>query len=614
MRLLIRPLGRLFKMTRFWQETAILLRQVKQFPALALMAVLWPLLAAGCEGFGISFLFGFLQNLVSPSAPPFQTGIGWFDTVILAVGASEHERLLRVSALILVSTWMRAGFNFLTIITMDTARFYLVNLLQKQMYEQLQSLALRFFGQAKAGELINTLTAELSNLQQALMTISFIISKSLVLLIYVLVLVKISWQLTLTATLLFSVIVVGLGRLNSWVRQASFPVSAASGKFTAIAVELINGMRTIHASATQDHERYRFYAAADQIMTASQQLSRVRSLTRPLAEGLATTVLVSIIVLAMSVFVANGTLQVATLLTFLFVLFRLVPAIQDIVGCLTNLSGFQGSIQIIEQFLRTEDKPYLVNGDRKFEQLRWSIAFVAVDFGYEPGQRILQDVTLTIEKGQTVALVGGSGAGKTTLADLIPRFYDPVQGQIFLDGYDLRQYDIQTVRQRIAVVSQDTFIFNTSVRNNLAYGLDGITDTQIVEVARRANALEFILALPEGFDTELGDRGVRLSGGQRQRLAIARALLRNPDILILDEATSALDSVSERLIQQSIEELSVGRTVIAIAHRLSTIERADKVVVLEKGQIVEQGSYQELLFRKGHLWNYHKMQQSGSLV
>jgi len=194
------------------------------------------------------------------------------------------------------------------------------------------------------------------------------------------------------------------------------------------------------------------------------------------------------------------------------------------------------------------------------------------------------------------------------LADLIPRFYDPAQGKILIDGVDLREFDIASLRRKLAVVSQDTFIFNTSVRNNIAYALEDVDEAAIWEAAKLANAWEFIQELPQGLDTQLGDRGVRLSGGQRQRIAIARALLRNPDILILDEATSALDSRSERLIQESLEKLSIGRTTIAIAHRLSTIVRADKVVVLDRGRIVEQGGYQELLARRGELWKYHQIQ------
>jgi ATP-binding cassette subfamily B protein/subfamily B ATP-binding cassette protein MsbA len=283
-------------------------------------------------------------------------------------------------------------------------------------------------------------------------------------------------------------------------------------------------------------------------------------------------------------------------------------------GTVAFLSTLKGSLENIKELLRTDNKPYFQNGSVPFTGLKRAIDLISVDFGYTPDDLVLHNITLTIERGKMTALVGASGAGKTTLVDLIPRFYDPTQGQVLIDGVDLREFEINSLRRKMAVVSQDTFIFNTSVWNNIAYGMPQATAAEIREAARLANALEFIEEMPAGFDTPLGDRGVRLSGGQRQRIAIARALLRDPEILILDEATSALDSVSERLIQESIEKLSVGRTVIAIAHRLSTIAKADKVVVLEQGRIVEQGNYQELLQQRGKLWKYHQMQhQLGQL-
>jgi subfamily B ATP-binding cassette protein MsbA len=287
---------------------------------------------------------------------------------------------------------------------------------------------------------------------------------------------------------------------------------------------------------------------------------------------------------------------------------RLVPIIQDVNGTRAVISSLHGSAENIKELLRTDNKTYFKNGKIEFSGLKRSIEFIDVDFGYDTKNLVLKNITLSIERGKMTALVGASGAGKTTLADLIPRFYDPTQGKVLIDGIDLRQFEINSLRQKLAIVSQDTFIFNTSVRNNIVYGKEGATEQEIQEAARLANALEFIQDMPEGFETQLGDRGVRLSGGQRQRIAIARALLRNPEILILDEATSALDSVSERLIQESIEKLSVGRTVIAIAHRLINIMRADKVVVLEQGEIVEQGTYNELLALRGKLWDYHQIQ------
>jgi ABC-type multidrug transport system fused ATPase/permease subunit len=221
---------------------------------------------------------------------------------------------------------------------------------------------------------------------------------------------------------------------------------------------------------------------------------------------------------------------------------------------------------------------------------------------------VLQDENIWVEAGKTTAVVGASGAGKSTLVDLVPRFFDPTSGRVLLDGIDLRDLKVASLRRRIAVVSQTAYIFNDTVRNNIAYGMPDLSMDRIREAAAKANALDFVESMPEGFDTVLGDFGIRLSGGERQRIAIARAILRDPEILILDEATSALDSVSERLVQQSLERLMEGRTVIAIAHRLSTVEHADWVVVLENGEVVEQGSYEDLLERRGFLWKYHSIQ------
>ena len=389
-------------------------------------------------------------------------------------------------------------------------------------------------------------------------------------------------------------------------------MSEANDKFTSTAIEFINGIRTVHAFETQNFERKRYYKASLNLVRSTTKLAVIGTGVKPLAEGLATTILVGMIIVAFSSFVTAGTLQVSSLLTFFFVLLRLVPILQDVNGTRAVLATMQGSTENIKALLRRDDKKYFQNGDTEFKGLNQSIDFVSVDFSYDDQKNVLSGIDLIIKRGQTTALVGSSGAGKSTLADLIARFYDPTAGQILVDGTDLRQIEIGSLRRRMAIVSQDTFLFNASVYSNIAYGTEDATQKTVQKAAHLANALEFIQAMPDGFETILGDRGMRLSGGQRQRIAIARALLRNPDILILDEATSALDSVSEQLIQESLEKLSVGRTVIVIAHRLSTIANADKVVVLEQGQIVEQGTYQELLDCRGALWNYHRMQQDKS--
>ena len=602
------------KATRIWQENYIFLREFKYFPKIAILALVFTFLAATFEGVSIGFLLSFLQSLTTPDSKPIQTGISWFDILILGVNASAVERLYRVSGLILMSSWIRSIFNYLAQISTEITQLNLLDRLRKQIFEQLQAVSLSFFTKIKTGELINTITTEVERVKQAFSERAFLLNRSLTIITYLLAMLILSWQLTIVAILLFSLMLASLSNLIARTRERSFPVSIANERFTSTAIEFISGMRTVQAFATQDFERKRYYQASSNLVAASTKLASSWSLVRPLAEGLATTILVGMIVVAFSIFVSNGTLQVASLLTFFFVLLRLVPILQDFNGTRATLATMQGSTEHIKALLRTDNKKYFDNGQIEFKQLDRSINFRSVDFGYDDGKLVLDNIDLIVERGQMTALIGASGAGKSTLADLIARFYDPTGGQISIDGIDLRQIEINSLRHKMAIVSQDTFIFNASVRDNIAYGTENATEDDIYKAARSANALEFIQDMPDGLDNMLGDRGVRLSGGQRQRIAIARAMLRNPEILILDEATSALDSVSERLIQKSIEQLSIDRTVIAIAHRLSTIVRADKVVVLEQGRIVEQGGYQELLKQRGHLWKYHQIQNSATGV
>ncbi|MBD2691791.1 heterocyst formation ABC transporter subunit HepA [Anabaena catenula] len=602
------PLRHLLNGTKFWQENYLILREFKHFRRITILALVFTFLAATFEGISIGFLLSFLQNLTNPNSQPIQIGIGWFDHYILGIHTSAVSRLYRVSFLILLSTWIRAAFNYFAQIYTEFCQLYLGDRLRKQIFEQLQSLSLSYFSTTRSGEIVNTITTEIERIRQGFSGGAFLFTRGLTVIVYLTTMVLLSWQLTLIAVFLFTLLAVGLSTLNAKVRESSFGTSVANGNFTSTALEFINGIRTVHASGTQEFERQRYYKASNQIVSSSTKVILTWTLVRPIAESAATTVLVGMIILAFSSFVVNGALQVSSLLTFFFVLFRLVPFIQDINGTRAFLSTLQGSAENIKTLLKSEDKTYFQNGTIEFTGFKRSIDLVSVDFGYSQNQRVLHNITLTIERGKMTALVGASGAGKTTIADLIPRFYDATDGYLYIDEVDVRQFEINSLRRKMAIVSQDTFIFNTSVWNNIAYGIPDATEAEIKEAARLANAQEFILEMPEGFDTKLGDRGIRLSGGQRQRLAIARALLRNPEILILDEATSALDSVSERLIQESLEKLAVGRTVIAIAHRLSTIAKADKVVVLEQGRIVEQGKYQELLEQQGKLWEYHQMQ------
>ena len=601
---------KLLKATSFWRDNYLLLRELKKFRWLAILALVFTLIGAGLEGITVGFIASFLQGLTNPSDPPIQTGIHWFDVWFLATDAGTAERIYRLAGLILILAWSRSIFIYLGAIYSRQTAFALAGRIRKSIFEQLQSLSLSYYSQSRSGEMLSTIIAEAQDLIQAFNSGTNLLTSAATLTAYLISLVLLSWQISLAVIMMFGLLSLGLSNLVGWSREASFAVSKAKGNLTSAAVELINGIRTIKAFATEDFERKRFYQATDELTEAKTKVSLLSDSIKPVADAVATTILIAIVTVAFMILVQGGGLKAAELLTFMFVLLRMMPLIAQINSHRGKLTSFQGAINNIQELLRTDNKIYLPNGSIPFQRLDKSIDLVWVDFGYDPKQLVLHNITLSIKKGQTTALVGSSGAGKTTLVDLICRFYEPTKGQIFIDGIVLQDLEISSLRNKMAIVSQDTFIFNTSVRNNIAYGLEEVNDQEIKQAALSANAWEFIQQLPEGLDTILGDRGVRLSGGQRQRIAIARALLRNPEILILDEATSALDSVTERLIQESLERLSVGRTVIAIAHRLSTIIRADQVVVLEQGRIVEQGKYQELLEQQGKLWQYHQMQHS----
>jgi subfamily B ATP-binding cassette protein MsbA len=598
----------LSKKTKFWADNYLVLRELKHLSKISTLSIGFTIFSALFEGFSIGFLAAFLQSLIEPNAQPIQTGINWIDVSILGVNLSSTERLYHIAALILVTIWIRVGLNYLAAASTAIVQYKLVERIRHQVFEQLQSFSLSYFSKTRSGDLINTILNETDRLYGAFSAIAALLTTTLTASVYVISLFWLSWQMTIAVIVLFYLLIVGLSTLDKYIRELSFEIPKAAGQFTSILAEFIGGIRTVHAFVSQDFERQRFNRALSGLVKANIRTNLLAASVKPLADGLGMTIMVGLIVVGFAGLVFKGNLQVTSLLTFFYVLFRFIPLFQVINGTKSYLSTLAGSIENIKQFLRTDDKPYFIDGTKEFTGLARSIDFVSVDFSHDRDRLVLHNITLSIKQGEMTALVGASGAGKTTLVDLIARFIDPIEGQILVDGVDLREFKIASLRQKMAIVSQDTFIFNTSVYDNITYGSEGVERERVIEAAQLANALEFIQDLPDGFDTVLGDRGVRLSGGQRQRIAIARALLRNPEILILDEATSALDSISERLIQEALEKLSVGRTVIAIAHRLSTIAQADKVVVLEQGRIVEQGQYQELLEQRGKFWNYHQIQ------
>jgi subfamily B ATP-binding cassette protein MsbA len=426
---------------------------------------------------------------------------------------------------------------------------------------------------------------------------------------FVAILLSISWQLTLASTGLL-LLVAGLNQyLIKRANKLGSLLSEKSMIYSNVLLEILTGIRLIKSVGNEQTEYQRIAKSIDERERADEKSQINFDAIGPINEVTGTLALLGIVFLGRAFFWQQIESLSTVLLIYLYVLFRLLP----IVSLLnTQRSGFAHAApgtKIAANFLRRDNKSFMTNGQNLYTKIEQGIRVEGVSFAY-PGhdELVLRGVDLWVPKGKTLALVGSSGAGKSTLADLLPRFYDPSEGRITIDGKNLREFDIRSLRQSMGIVSQDTFLFNTSVRNNIAYGRENVTLDEVIEAAKRANAYEFIVELPQGFDTKIGDRGVLLSGGQRQRIAIARALLRDPDILILDEATSALDTVSERLVQQAIEELCRDRTTVVIAHRLSTIHKADQIAVMDKGQVVEIGTHHELIKQGGYYTRLYAMQ------
>jgi subfamily B ATP-binding cassette protein MsbA len=573
---------------------------------IALTAVL-SIAASVFEGLSIGMLIPFLQTFTEEGSA-FATGIGWVDTYLLGVDASPLGRLYRICGVILVATWLRGACSYGASVYATVSRARIVEHLRLRLVDQLQSVALSFFSKTRDGELLNSIMTEISRTTASLGILFTMLTRGTMLLIYVALMFWISWELSLFVLAFFGLLSLTMTRIIRNIRSIGEEVTEASGEFTAAVSEFIDGIRTIIAYNKQSYERRRVAKVVRRLSDSVIASTKKQSLIRPISHSVLGTVLIVFLVITMQFFVMSGELDLAFVLTYLFALFRAMPIVHEINSHRSHWAANRAGLANVAALLRTDDKPYLEDGPDQAQPLRHGITFEDVTFGYLPDTPVLKDLNLEFRRGKMTAIVGASGAGKSTLVDLLPRFYDPDRGRILYDGRDLRDFTTSSLRDQIAVVSQATHIFNTSVTDNIAYGIPDISPERLREVAAQSNALSFIEEMEAGFDTVLGDKGTRLSGGQRQRIAIARALLRDPEILILDEATSALDSVSEHLVQESLERLMEGRTVIAIAHRLSTIENADWVIVLEDGEVVEQGTYADLLERQGQLWTYHSLQ------
>jgi ATP-binding cassette, subfamily B, bacterial MsbA len=511
----------------------------------------------------------------------------------------KRYRILLMSIVILMAITLKAATSYFnTIISGQIVRSLSAEMREKVL-EIFFKVDLDFLNGIQRGELINRISSEVDRSIQPIRVWISIVVLSLNIFIFASLLILLSWQLTIVLLILFPLPRILSRFLIKESRDLGKQMTTLNQNIASHLYEIVDGTKIVRSSCMEPQEYQRAVNYVRQKENLLFKTESNRALFGPVSEVTSILVIFLLILSARFIITDPSTLN-SILFSYLIILYRLLPFLNQIDAQRSALAQSESVLDLVIDFLNRNTKPFTTSGDRPFTGLKEGIRFNHINFSY-PGSRetILEDINLYVPRGTTLALVGPSGSGKSTLADLLPRFYHPTAGQIEIDGYPIQEFDLQSLRQSIGIVSQDTFVFNNTVSYNIAYGRDTVTQAEIEEAARRANAYDFIQELPQGFDTPIGNRGVRLSGGQRQRIAIARALIQNPEILILDEATSALDTVSERIVQKAIDELSAERTTIVIAHRLSTIQNAEQIAVLSKGRVMEVGTHEALLAKQG---------------
>jgi ATP-binding cassette, subfamily B, bacterial MsbA len=586
---------------------AVLLRALRElFPVLRLRAwvlsgmIILGVLAALSEGLSISLFIPLVQNQIGTQTVGFAGRL----TELFKGIPSEH-RLLWIGFSIFLCMALKNALSYSYSLLFHSVNASIGHRLRCGILHQLLSVSQSYLDSHDSGKLINVLATETWRVSSACTVLASVIINVCMTLIFSILLLLISWKLTLITGCLVLLISLIIQRLTRQGKRTSIRATATNAELTQRMIETLDGMKLIRAYGRESHEQHRFDVASRAVSKAFFKLDRISGLVHPLSEILTVALLLGI--LLATAMLAPG--QMAVSAAFLLLLYRLQPRIKQFDLDRVALDSFSGSVQEVRSILEKNDKPYLRNGTRALASIEQGIIFDNVSLSYDSGKgAALKHVTCSISIGETTAFVGPSGAGKSSLINLICRFYDPSSGHLLIDGVPLPEFDLAWWRNQIAVVSQEVYLFNASVAENITYGKLDATREELVEAARKAHALDFIEELPNGFETILGDKGIRLSGGQRQRLALARAFIRDPQILILDEATNSLDLISEGVVQDALEQFGRNRTVLIVAHRISTMEHADKVIVLDSGTVVESGTVTELSAVDGLFSRFYALQ------
>ncbi len=604
------------------RSLATIFQYIKRYPALVSLYFFFNILSAVFAIVSLVMLAPFLQvifkvtdsvnNQITSRFAIGPLGIfyGWL-TELVNTPDGKAKALAAICVVVVIAIVLKNLFAYLALYVLNPIRNNIINDMRADMFHKILNLPIGYFSEQRKGDLMSRLTNDLNAVEYS--TVSFlevIFREPITILVLIAAMIKLSPELSLFLLLFLPIIGVVIGRVGRSLKKVSTKVQEKLGSILSIIEETIGGIRVLKAFNAESHQSQKFYDENQRLFHVKNKANRRRDLASPVSETMAIAAVCFVLwyggrmVLRQNNFNLSG----GDFLTFIAIFTQIIPSLKMFSQAFYNIRNGAASIDRIKILLHQHEMIKEVAHPKSLSSFNSSIEFNRVSFAYTDTP-ILCDINLKISKGKTIAFVGSSGAGKSTLADLVPRFHDVTTGDLLIDGINIKDYSLKSLRSQMSIVTQEPILFNDTIANNIKLGKEDATDEEVIQAAKVANAHSFIMQKEAGYNTNIGDRGSKLSGGERQRITIARAVLKNPPILILDEATSSLDTESERLVQDAINNMMQNRTSLVIAHRLSTIRHADEIIVLQKGKIVERGTHDFLMNQNGFYRRLVEMQE-----
>ncbi len=608
-------------MKEFWQ---VLKRYASPYKKYLGGAVILNILSAVFNIFSFTLIIPILQILFSMDTTvyefiPWDSGMSFKDIVmnnmyyyvtVLIDRFGASLTLLFLGLFLGIMTALKTSCYFGSSAIMIPLRTGIVRDIRTQVYNKVISLPLGFFSQTKKGDIIARMSGDVGEIENSITSsLDMLIKNPILIIFYFATLIFTSWELTLFTLAVVPAMAWGMSVIGKKLKRQSLEAANKWSETLSQLDETLGGLRIIKAFIAEDKMKARFEKTSNEYRAAVNKVAMRQASAHPVSEFLGTMMIMFVLWFGGTLILReNSPIDAPSFIFYMVILYSVLNPLKEFARAGYNIPRGLASVERVDKIMKAENNIREIDNPEQLDGFNDKIEFSGVCFSYEDGKQVLSDISLTVPKGKTVALVGQSGSGKSTLVDLIPRYRDVSEGSIKIDGKDIRECRIKDLRSLIGNVNQEAILFNDTIFNNIAFGVENATMEQVIAAAKVANAHDFIMEKEEGYDTNIGDRGAKLSGGQRQRISIARAILKNPAILILDEATSALDTESEKIVQEALDRLMSARTTIAIAHRLSTIKNADEICVMHEGRIVERGRHEELLALNGYYKKLNDMQ------